>query len=61
MFLLNKNSNSEDIDFLALDESPFFSVDGSGDKVHNSPPFYSRFLSSSKIPATLMRILCDDG
>lgn len=60
MFLQNRNCNSENHKVLALYELSFFLVDESVDRVYSSRAFYSRFLTTSKMPATLIRILGDD-
>lgn len=61
MLLLSWNCNSVDQKVAALYELTLFLVDQSGDRVYSSHDFYSRFLSANKMPATLMRILNDDG
>lgn len=61
MFLENKNINSEDHKILAVFNLSFFLVDESVDRLYSSCAFYSRFTSTSKMPATSMRIWGDDG
>lgn len=61
MFLQYRNCNSTDHKVSALYELPLFLVDESGDGVLSLPAFQSRSLSTPKLPASLIRILGEDG